>query len=166
MRAFTKSDVSVRIISMVFAKKALLPLFLSVIAAIPLSVLVSACDDAASGSDEGAIEQIEAINTGSAAEQKALLEKYNGTIPDTWTRSDRPYSRDNADRYGAEVLIYLWRENWQGKHLYLAHNFKDEDKAVMYEDIIFYFDNKDSCTDGYYIYLNTLPIESADSDDD
>ncbi len=138
----------------------------SVIAAIPLFVRVTSCDYATSGSDEEEIEQIEATTRGTAAEQKALREKYNGTIPVTWTRSKQPYSRDNADNYKVDVLHYLWRENWQGKHLYLAHNFKDEDGDLMYEDIIFYFDNKDSCADGYYIYLNTLPFETTDTDDD
>ena len=160
---------------MIFTKKALLPLFFSVIAAIPLFVLVNACDDSASESNEDEINQIEPpIQDLPSEEIMELRKKYSWIVPTSWTRSERAYSSDDKDGYIADAFVKTWQQNWQGKNLYLARNFKDKDGKLLCEEkdekgnvnIIFYFDNKDSCQDGYYIYLNTLPVESAASDDD
>lgn len=117
------------------------------------------CDDSAAGSDKEE-EEPEAIIADSSYEGKRYLyEKWKGIIPDGWIRSSRPYSEDNEKGYKAETLINTYTKSSNGKPLYLAHNFADEQENKMYDDIIFYFDYKAENPDGYYIYLNTLPIE-------
>ncbi len=121
--------------------------------------LFISCDDSSS-TEEKEVEQVNAtIPDASTNDKAALFEKWDGTIPFNWTRSSNYYSQSNVDGYSADVIIQTYRENWEGKQIYLAHNFKNEDGQTMYEDIIFYFDNMSSCGDGYYIYLKTLPFE-------
>ena len=138
---------------MIFRKKNL-PLILLLF----ISVLFSfgSCDDSASA------PQVEADEKGTDDEKRSLHGLWKGTIPETWVRSDYAYSKDNGDGYSADVIVKTWQQNWEGKWLYLAHNFKNGKGEKMYGDIIFFFDNKSSCTDGYYIYLNTLPLEDED----
>ena len=164
MRAFTKSDVSAKLFTMVFHRKILLTVLLSMSALL----LFAACDDSASGEEK--IDQIVAAETGSAEMKVYLWNKWseNFIVPETWVRSARPYSEDNPDGYKkTEAIFNTYQQNWQGKQLYLAHNFRDEGGNLMYEDIIFFFDNKFSNSDVYYIYYNLLPLrdEPPETDD-
>lgn len=166
MRAFTKSDVSAKLFTMVFHRKILLTVLLSMSALL----LFAACDDSASGEEE--IDQIVAAETGSLEKKNELWYKWaeNYLIPETWVRSERFYSETNKNGYYADAIRDGYRENWQGKHIYLAYNFKDENEnSLCGEDsyIIFFFDNKFSNSDGYYIYYNLLPLrdEPPETDD-
>ncbi len=159
MSVFTKLAVSDTLFTMVLPKRVLQTVLLSVISVTAVLLLFTACDDSASGEEE--ITQIEASENGSEDMKTDLWNKWveNLIIPETWVRSQRPYSEDKADGYSADAIKFTYQQNWQGKSLYLAHNFRDEDGDLMYEDIIFFFDNKYSNDDGYYIYYNTLPLK-------
>ena len=170
-RAFTKSDVSVKLISMLLSKRVLLTALLSVISMASVLLLFAACDDSAVADEE--IEQIEAAETGSADRKAELWRKWteNLIIPETWVRSQRPYSEDKEDGYSADTISNTYQQNWQGKYIYLAYNFRNEDGNFLCGSdsyIIFFFDNKYSNDDGYYIYYNTLPLkdEPPEEDDD
>ena len=107
---------------------------------VPMLLLCTACDDSASSKDDD-IEQVAVPQTNASYDDAlALFRKWNGTVPSGWTRSSRYYSADNQTGFSADVFYSYLPSNWQGKQLHLAHNFKDEDGNVMYEDIIFFFD--------------------------
>ncbi len=141
---------------MFFRKKSVLVILFSI--HLCFILLFTSCDD--SSTEEEEVQQVEfTIPEARADDRKALYNKWNGTFPVNWTRSGTPYSSDSATAFSADVIINTYQKNWQGKWIYLAHNFKNEDGEKMYDDIIFFFDNMTSCIDGYYIYLNTLPLE-------
>ena len=127
--------------------------------------LCSSCSDSSSDSEDE-VYQVEVVETGTSNEKKALQDKFSQyfdyKVPVTWTRSNRYYSQDDENGFSADVICNTYLQNWQGKWIYLARNFRNEDNEKMYDDIVFFFDNKDSCPDGYYIYLNTLTPPSED----
>ncbi len=131
-------------------------------------LLCGSCDDSGSKEEEE-VYQIKVEETGTSSELSALRQKFSQYFdskqPLTWTRSSSYYSKDNENGFSADAICNTYQQNWQGKWIYLAHDFKNEDGEKMYDDIIFFFDNKENCTDGYYIYLNTLTPQS-DSDED
>ncbi|MBQ9539032.1 MAG: hypothetical protein IJU95_07150 [Treponema sp.] len=140
-------------------KKALAAIVISSsILALPL--ICASCDDSASSSDEE-IEQVEAKDKGSRDEINDLRSKYDWSLPENWIRSHTYYSADNVNGYDADVINFTFQQNWQGKNLYLARNFKKENGEILVNgDIIFYFDDKLENSDGYYIYYNKLPLDN------
>ncbi len=152
---------------MVFHKKILQMLLLPVISVAAVLLFLS-CDDSASGEED--IEQIVASEKGDSDIKNSLWNKWaeNLILPETWVRSPRPYSEDNEDGYtDTDAIFMTYQQNWQGKPIYLARNFRDEDGKILIEgDIIFFFDNKYSNDDGYYIYYNTLPLKDEPPEED
>ena len=119
----------------------------------------SSCDDSSASSAED-VEQADVVNHGQEEVIFAIFGKWDGTIPNSWSRSGRYYSDDNKNGFYADAIYNTYKTNWTGKYIYLARNFRDENQELLVEgDMLLFFDIKENNSDGYYIYFNMLPLE-------